>query len=114
MDIGARTEAAASAQGALLLQQAEAGSGSGNRVRIEKAGKDFESILLGSWLQGAEESFAAVPGGDEDEQDGGGAQFMGMATQQLAGTLAASGGIGLGRMITEHLEAAADRSGGQK
>ena len=33
-------------------------------AKIEKAGKDFESILLGSWLQQAEQSFAKVPGGD--------------------------------------------------
>ena len=93
------------AQDDLLLQQAQGDSRSAEKTKIEKAGRDFESILLGSWLQGAEKSFAAVPGGDDD-QDSGGEQFMSMAMQQLATTLAASGGIGIGKMITEHLEAA--------
>jgi hypothetical protein len=33
----------------LLLQQAQAGSKSKEEAKIEKAGRDFESILLGSW-----------------------------------------------------------------
>ncbi len=97
---------ATNAQTERLLAQAQNAGGSKEKEKIEKAGKDFESILLGSWLQGAEQSFAAAPGGDEDDEDSGREQFMGMAMQQLAGTLAASGGIGLARMITSHLEAA--------
>ena len=34
--------------------------------KIEKSAKDFESILLGSWLQQAERSFASLPGADDD------------------------------------------------
>jgi len=37
--------------------------------KIEKSAKEFESILLGSWLQQAEKSFGSLPGGD-DEDDG--------------------------------------------
>jgi len=79
-------------------------------AKTEKAGKDFESILLGSWLQGAEHSFAAVPGTDEEEDDDDTSkdQFQGLAMQQLAGALTASGGIGIAKMITKHLRAAAD------
>ena len=113
--------AAAGAQSDLLLAQAKgeagAGLGSGEKAKIEKAGRDFESILLGSWLQGAEKSFAAAPGGDadDDSEDGGsGEQFMGMAMQQLATSLVASGGIGIGNMITEHLEAASQTAPAQK
>ena len=98
---------ATNAQAERLLAQAQNAGGSKEKEKIEKAGKDFESILLGSWLGDAEKSFAAAPGGDEDGDDGGREQFMGIAMQQLAGTLAASGGIGLARMITSHLEAAA-------
>ena len=98
--------AAAQAQSDLLLGSARRDSGSRERQKIEKAGTDFESILLGNWLQGAEKSFAAAPGGDDDSDDDGGKdQFLGMAMQQLAGTLAKSGGIGIARMITEHLQA---------
>ncbi len=79
-------------------------------AKIQKAGTDFESILLGSWLQKAEQSFATVPGGDEDEDDDGGKdQFQGMAMQSLAGSLTASGGIGIAKMITTSLHAAAER-----
>lgn len=84
--------------------------GSKEDAKIEKAGKDFESILLGSWLQKAEKSFASVPGGDEDEDaDPGKDQFQSMAMQSLAGSLTASGGIGIAKMITEHLHTAAQQ-----
>ena len=69
-----------------------------------KAGKDFESILLGNWLQQAEQSFATVPGGDGQDDDGSKEQFQGIAMQALAGSLTASGGIGIARMITESLQ----------
>lgn len=72
--------------------------------KIEKAGKDFESILLGNWLQSAQNSFATVPGGDEDEDaDSGKDQFQGIAMQALASSLTAHGGIGIAKMISQHL-----------
>jgi Rod binding domain-containing protein len=78
-------------------------------AKIEKAGKDFESILLGSWLQKAEETFAKVPGGDgqDDDDDSGKDQFQGISMQALAGSLTASGGIGIAKMITSNLRASA-------
>lgn len=73
-------------------------------AKMVKAGKDFESILLGSWLQQAEQSFATVPGGDgQGEDDTTKDQFQGIAMQALAGSLTASGGIGIARMITDSL-----------
>jgi len=76
-------------------------------AKIEKAGKDFESILLGNWLQQAEQSFAKVPGGDgQDDDDSSKDQFQGIAMQALAGSLTASGGIGIAKMITRHLHSA--------
>ncbi len=78
--------------------------------KIEKAGKDFESILLGSWLQQAEQSFAKVPGGDgDDDDDSSKDQFQGIAMQALAGSLTAAGGIGIAKMIIDHLHSAAGR-----
>lgn len=75
--------------------------------KITKAGQDFESILLGNWLQQAEQSFAKVPGGDgeEDDEDSGKDQFQGIAMQALAGSFTASGGIGISKMITSALRA---------
>ena len=99
-----QSNAEARAQDSLLLKQAQGNSHSSDKAKIEKAGHDFESILLGSWLQGAEESFAAAPGGKDDDDDGTSSQYMGMAMQQLAGTLSAGGGIGIAKMITAHLE----------
>ena len=86
----------------LQLRAAQAASASGEAAKIGKAGRDFESILLGSWLQGAESSFGSVPGGDEDE-DAGGEQLKNIGVQQLATALAGSGGIGLGKLIAEQL-----------
>jgi len=79
-------------------------------AKIDKAGHDFESILLGSWLSQAEQSFAKVPGGDgqEDDDDSGKDQFQGIAMQALAGSLTASGGIGIAKMITANLHKASD------
>lgn len=82
-------------------------------AKIEKAGKDFESILIGSWLQQAEQSFAKVPGGDgTDDDDSSKDQFQGIAMQALAGSLTASGGIGIAKMITKSLHSEAERSHG--
>jgi Rod binding domain-containing protein len=79
-------------------------------AKIDKAGHDFESILLGSWLSQAEQSFAKVPGGDgqDEDDDSGKDQFQGIAMQALAGSLTASGGIGIAKMITSNLHKAAD------
>ncbi len=80
-------------------------------AKVAKAGKDFESILLGTWLQQAEQSFAKVPGGDgdDDDDDSGKDQFQGIAMQALAGSLTASGGIGIAKMITAHLRSASPK-----
>jgi Rod binding domain-containing protein len=76
-------------------------------TKIEKSAKEFESILLGSWLQQAEQSFGSLPGGDDDgDQDVGKEQFQGMAMQSLGTSMAAAGGIGIAKMIAGHLHKA--------
>ncbi len=87
------------------LREAEGNGSSGESGKIQKAGRDFESILLGSWLQGAEASFGSVPGSEDEDE--GGEQLKGIAVQQLATALAGAGGIGLGKLIAEHLQEAA-------
>ena len=77
--------------------------------KIDKAAKEFEAVLLGSWLQQAENSFATIPGGDE-EQDVGHDQRMSMGVQSLATSIAASGGLGIGRMIASAMHRIADKS----
>jgi Rod binding domain-containing protein len=72
--------------------------------KIDQSAKDFESILLGSWLQQAEQSFAQVPGGDEEgDDDGGKDQYMSLAMESMGKSMAASGGIGIGKMIASQL-----------
>ena len=53
--------------------------------RIDKAAHDFESILVGQWLEKAEKSFATVPGTDPDQnRDSGHDQFQSIACQYMA------------------------------
>lgn len=86
------------------------GSGSTGPNRLAHAAVQFESVLLGQWLQSAEKSFATVPGGEQDE-DPGGEQMMDFAMQQLAGSIAASGGLGIARLVQRGLEKAEHGTG---
>jgi Rod binding domain-containing protein len=87
----------------------KADSGTTENAKIEKSAKDFESILLGSWLQQAEQSFGSVPGGDgDDDADPGKDQFQGMAMQSLGTSMTAAGGIGIAKMISKQLHKADD------
>jgi Rod binding domain-containing protein len=89
-----------------LLQQPQSST---ENVKIEKSAKDFESILLGSWLQQAEQSFGSLPGGDDEgDSDSGKEQFMGMAMQSLGTAMTAAGGIGIAKMIAKQLHKADD------
>jgi len=88
------------------------GSEATENSKIEKSAKDFESILLGSWLQQAEQSFGSLPGGDDDgDADAGKEQFQGMAMQSLGSSMTAAGGIGIAKMIAKQLHKAADLEG---
>jgi Rod binding domain-containing protein len=80
--------------------------------KIDKAARDFESILLGEWLEKAEKSFATVPGSDPSENtDPGHDQFQSLGCQFLSGALSKAGGIGIAAMISKRLKATeADRA----
>jgi Rod binding domain-containing protein len=79
------------------------GSGSKDDAKIDKSAQDFESMLLSTWLQQAEQSMGSVPGAEDDDQ------MMSLGVQALSTSLAASGGIGIGKMIAKALHATADR-----
>lgn len=83
-------------------------SSTSENAKIEKSATDFESILMGSWLQQAEQSFGSVPGGDDEDADSGKDQFMGIAMQSLGTSMTASGGIGIAKMISNSLHKAED------
>ena len=80
--------------------------------KIDKAAKNFESLLIGHWLEQAEKSFASVPGTDPDQKDDSSRdQFMSIACESLAQGLSRTGGFGIAAMISKRLEAvtAADK-----
>jgi Rod binding domain-containing protein len=96
-----------------MLQNLKSQNGNAKDTpKIEKGAKEFEAMLLGSWLQQAEQSFATVPGADDDEDAAGREQMMSLGVQSLSQALANSGGIGIAKMITKALEATAAKTEG--
>ncbi len=93
-----------------MLQQIGSVKGSNDDAKIEKSSTEFESMLLGTWLQQAEQSFATVPGAEDDEDAAGREQMMSLGVQSLAQSMAASGGIGIAKMIAKALHAAAEKA----
>jgi Rod binding domain-containing protein len=61
-----------------------------------KAAQDFEALLLANLLRGMQQAFSAVPG---ESSDAGSDNLRDIATQSLASALAASGGMGIARLI---------------
>jgi len=96
-----------------MLQQMKSPGGVNDDAKIEKGSKEFEAILVGNWLQQAEQSFATVPGADDGDQDVGRDQVMSFGVQSLATSLAASGGLGIGKMIAKAMHAAAEKADAQ-
>lgn len=90
-----------------LLQQVQTPEDGKDTARIRKGAEEFEAMLLGSWLRDAEQSFATVPGSDDDEDAAGRDQMMSLGVQTLAQSMAASGGIGIAAMIARAMEAEA-------
>lgn len=81
-------------------------SGKNTPSKIDKAAHDFESILVGQWLEKAEKSFATVPGTDPDQsRDSAHDQFQSIACEALAKGLSKTGGFGIASMISQHLVA---------
>lgn len=93
-----------------MLQQANSARASNDSTKIDKSAKQFEAMLLSTWLQQAEQSFATVPGAEDDEDAAGREQMMSMGVQSLGESLADSGGIGIARMIAKALHRAADKA----
>ena len=93
-----------------LLQGFKSNGAASDDAKIDKGSKEFEAVLVGSWLQQAEKSFATVPGADDDNEDVGRDQVMSFGVQSLATSLAASGGLGIGKMIAKAMHAAAEKS----
>jgi Rod binding domain-containing protein len=100
------TEDLSQAKSAQALRVLEAKSANDSFAKIDKAARDFESILLGEWFEKAEKSFATVPGSDPgQDSDPGHDQFESIGCQFLGEALSKAGGIGLASMISKHLKA---------
>jgi Rod binding domain-containing protein len=95
-----------------MLQQLRAKGAASTDGKIEKSAREFESMLLNSWLQQAEESMATVPGAEDDEDAAGREQMMSLGVQSLSTSLAATGGIGIGKMISQALHYQNDKGAG--
>ena len=98
---------------ARLLQQAqqlESERGNATDAKIAKGAKDFEAMLLSSWLQQAEQSFATIPGAEDDDDAAGRDQMMSFGTEALAQAMANSGGIGIAKMIADAMHRTADKA----
>jgi len=92
----------------LAVQGLRNASTKDNAARIDKAAHDFESIMVGQWLEKAEKSFATVPGNDPDrDQDSSHDQFQSIACESLAKGLTKTGSFGIASMISKHLAASA-------
>ena|SRR5271155_489501 len=94
------------AEGGQAIRALQGASQATTSAKIDKASQDFESILVGEWLNQAEKSFATVPGADPDQQnDTGHDQFQSIACQSLAQGLSKAGGFGIAAMISKQLKA---------
>lgn len=76
--------------------------------KIQKAARDFEALLIGQMLKMARESEGGITG-DGDEEDETNSTMVELGEQQLAQALAASGGLGIAKIVIAGLSNHADR-----
>lgn len=70
-------------------------------AKAQKAGAEFEGVLLNIVLGAVEHSFSELPGTRVQQED---QAYNGLGMQALTSGLARAGGIGLGKMIAAALE----------
>jgi peptidoglycan hydrolase FlgJ len=68
--------------------------------KVVEAARQFEAVLLESFLQPLEQTFSTLPGGDDSLGVGG---YRDMGTQAMATAIAKSGGLGIGDMVVRNL-----------
>ena len=76
--------------------------------KIRKLATDFEALLIAQMLKSARESGGGISG-DSDEQDETNSTVVELGEQQMAQALAASGGLGIAKMVIAGLTNHADR-----
>lgn len=70
-------------------------------AKAQKAGAEFEGVLLNIVLGAVERSFSELPGTKVQQEN---QAYNGLGMQALTSGLARAGGIGLGKMIAAALE----------
>lgn len=73
-------------------------------TKVTEASQEFESVLLGQWLQEAQSSFGSVPGYEDDSAGSG--EIKEFAMQHLAAGIVSSGGIGIAKLVEVALTSA--------
>jgi Rod binding domain-containing protein len=74
--------------------------------KLRKSTQEFEAMLVSSWWQEMQASFRDP----DEEQEAGSDTLQQIGFQSMATAMAASGGIGLARMVFHHLAPALDHS----
>lgn len=70
--------------------------------RAKKAAQEFESLLLASWLQEIQHGFSGSLTGEDTDVAAG--SLQGLAVSAVSQAMAASGGIGVAKMILQQLQ----------
>ncbi|MFZ0287404.1 MAG: rod-binding protein [Terriglobales bacterium] len=68
--------------------------------KIAKAARDFEAVLLNTFLGPLEHTFSSLPGKEHDAESD---NYQSLGMQALTSALAAKGGLGLADMIVKSL-----------
>jgi len=78
-----------------------------DNLNLKDAAGKFEALLITQMLKSARETDSGGWSGDTDQS---GSAIMDMADQHLADLLGAQGGLGVARMVVEHLGPRIDKS----
>ena len=78
-------------------------------AKIQKAGREFEALLLAQMLKSARESSGSGLTGDDADDKDANSTMVELGEQQFAQALASSGGLGIAKMVVTGLTKNADR-----
>ena len=76
-------------------------------AKLKKAAGDFESILLASMWKSMKQTFGAP---EADESDPAQGTLSDWSIEVMSGAVGKAGGLGIGKMIMQHLQPTIDRS----
>jgi len=87
-------------------------SGAANAEKLKKAAGEFEAILLASMWKGMKQSFGSSETDSDSDAAHGTLEDWGI--EIMSGAVGKAGGLGIGRLILEHLAPALDKEGEAK